>query len=94
MSHEQLKAELLQARKEMERLRERESTNSKPIILKDLSLISVIPKWSGSDNTVSLEEFLESIESVGRIGRWTENDQRAGRSFKAYRLCKIILPVL
>ena len=76
MSHEQLKAELLQARKEIERLIERESANTTPIVHKDLSLISVIPKWSGSDDTVTLEEFLESIESSGSIGQWTENDQR------------------
>jgi len=31
---------------------------------------------SGSDATVTLEEFLESKEASGRIGRWTENDQR------------------
>ena len=41
-----------------------------------ISVISVIPQWSGSDDTVTLDEFLESIESSGRIGRWTENDQR------------------
>jgi len=76
MSHEHLKAQLLEARKEIERLRERESTNTTPIVHKDMSLISVIPKWSGSDDTVTLEEFLESIGSSGRLGRWTENDQR------------------
>jgi len=41
-----------------------------------LSLISVIPKWSCSDDTVTLEEFEESIESSRSIRRWTENDQR------------------
>jgi len=46
-----------------------------PNVHNDLSLISVIPKWSGSDATVTLEEFLESIETSGQIGRWTENDQ-------------------
>ena len=37
---------------------------------------SVTFKWSVSDDTVTLEEFLESIESRGSIGRWTKNDQR------------------
>jgi len=36
MSHEQLNAELLQAKKEIERLREWESTNTTPIIHKNL----------------------------------------------------------
>ena len=76
MSHEQLKAELLEARKEIERLRERASTSTTPIVHRDLSLIAVIPKWSGSDDTVTLEEFIESIESSDRIGRCAENDQR------------------
>ena len=76
MSHDRLQAELLEARKEIERLKEGASTSTTPIVHKDLSLILVIPKWSGSDDTVTLEEFLESTESSGRIGRWTENDQR------------------
>ena len=77
MSHKQLKAELLfRSEKEIERLKERVSTSLTPIVHKDLLLIRVIPKWSGSDDTVTLKEFLESIESSGRIGRWTENDQR------------------
>jgi len=76
MTHERLQAELLEARKEIESLRERASTSTTPIVHKDLSLISAITKWSGSDDIVTLEEFLESIESSGRIGRWTENDER------------------
>jgi len=39
MSHEQLKAELLEARKEIERLKEWESTSTTPTVHKDLSLI-------------------------------------------------------
>ena len=76
MSHEWLQAKPLEARKEIKCLKGGASTSTTPIVHKDLSLISVIPKWSGSDDTVTLEEFLESIESSGRIGRWTENDQR------------------
>lgn len=66
----------VRSEKKIERLKERASTSTTPIVHKDLSLISAIPKWSGSDDTVTLEEFLESIESSGRIGRWTEYDQR------------------
>jgi len=58
MCHEQLKAELLEARKEIERLKQWESMSTTPIVHKDLSLISVIAKWSGSDDTVTMEEFL------------------------------------
>jgi len=41
-----------------------------------LPLISVNLKLSGSDDTVTLEEFPESTETSGKIGRKTENDQR------------------
>jgi len=94
MCHEQLKAEKLETRKEIEHLKKWESTSTTPIVYKDLLLISVIPKWPGSDDTVTLDEFLESIESSGRIGRWTENDQRevtvlklTGSAKLFYRCC-------
>ena len=74
MSHEQLNAEMLEGRK-IERLKKGASTSTTPTVHRDLSLISIISKRSGSDDTVTTEEFLESIESSGRIGRWTENDQ-------------------
>ena len=62
MSHDRLQAELLEARKGIERLKWGASTSTILILHKDLSLISVIPKWSGPDDTVTLEEFLESID--------------------------------
>ena len=76
MSQERLQAELLEAKKEIERLKERASKSTTQTVNKDLSLISAIPKWSGSEDTVTIEEFLESIEAAAKIGRWTENDQR------------------
>ena len=72
----QLQAELLEAKKEIQRLRGSVTPTVTQTVHKDLSLISVIPKWSGSDVTITLEEFLDSVEASGRIGRWTENDQR------------------
>jgi len=42
---------------------------------KDLSLITLVPKWTGSDSVVTLEEFISSIESSARLGRWQEKDQ-------------------
>ena len=59
MSQERLQAELLEAKKEIERLKERASKSSTQTVNKDLSLISVIPKWSGSDDTGTIEEFVE-----------------------------------
>jgi hypothetical protein len=42
-------------KKEIQRLKERASTSTTPTVHKDLSFISVIPKWSGSDDTATLE---------------------------------------
>jgi hypothetical protein len=67
-------AELLETKNELQRLKERMSLGT-PTVHKDLSLISVVPKWSGSDSTVTLEEFFASIESFARIGNGQENDQ-------------------
>ena len=44
------------------------------MVRKDLSLISLVPKWSGSESAVSLEEFFENIESALKICRWHSSD--------------------
>jgi len=45
-----------------------------PTVHKDLSLISFIPKCSGSESAVPLEEFLASFGSAARIGNWDQTD--------------------
>ena len=42
---------------------------------KDLSVISLIPKWAGTEKSVSVEEFFESVESSARIGNWSDPDK-------------------
>jgi hypothetical protein len=74
MAEAYLKAELQEA-KNVQRLRQRLSLG--PCERWGfLSLISLVPKWSGTDSTVTLEEFFTSIEAYARTGRWTESDQR------------------
>ena len=46
------------------------------IVHKDLSLVTLVPKWSGSDSSIALEEFLSSIESAAKIGHWSDLDKR------------------
>jgi hypothetical protein len=46
-----------------------------PTVHKDLSLISLIPKWPGLESGVPLEEFFESIDGSVHIGRWSEADK-------------------
>jgi len=73
MADAKLQAELEQSKAEIVRLRERTSMGL-PTVHKDLSLISLIPKWSGSESAVPLEEFLASVDSVARIGNWDQRD--------------------
>jgi hypothetical protein len=44
-------------------------------VTKDLSLVSLVPKWSGGETAPPIEEFFEIIEGVVVIGNWTEADQ-------------------
>jgi GTP cyclohydrolase II len=69
-----LLAELNESRAEVQRLRERLYTTM-PTVHKDLSLISLVPKWSGLEASVPLEEFFSSIEGLAQIGRWDESDK-------------------
>jgi hypothetical protein len=73
MAEAKLQVELEQARQEVARLRERLTTGL-PAVHKDLSLISLVPKWSGANAIVPLEEFLASVEGAAKIGNWNSND--------------------
>ena len=41
---------------------------------KNLSLVALVQKLSGTDKSVPLHEFFDTIKSTGRIGNWTEED--------------------
>ena len=45
-----------------------------PTVHKDLSLFTLVPKWSGSNSAIPLEEFFSSIDSAARISRWQDRD--------------------
>ena len=73
MDGAKLQAELAETKAELDRLKE-SLTVATPVVHKDLSLVSLVPKWSGSDSSIPLEEFFSSIESVCRMGRWKDRD--------------------
>jgi len=73
MAEQRLQAELAESKMEIQRLRERLSI-AMPTVHKDLSLISLVPKWSGLESGVPLEEFFSSIEGSALIGRWEQSD--------------------
>ena len=67
---ERLRIVLEESKAEIARLRDR-LVMGMPPIHKDLTLISLIPKWSGAETAAPLEEFLASIEGAAEMGRWS-----------------------
>jgi hypothetical protein len=37
-------------------------------------LVSLVPKWSGAETAVPLDEFFASIDGAEQIGRWEQSD--------------------
>ena len=62
MAYAQLLQELEESKSEIQRRRERMSLGA-PTVHKDLSLISLIPRWLGMGSTNSLEEFISTLET-------------------------------
>jgi hypothetical protein len=73
MAHAQLQQEIEELKLEIPRLRERMSLGE-PTVHKEFSLISLLPRWSGSESTNSLEEFISTLEASAGIGRWEPKD--------------------
>jgi hypothetical protein len=46
-----------------------------PIVHKELSLVTLVTKWSGSDASFTLEEFMSGVESAPKIGQWSDPDK-------------------
>ena len=74
MTDARLQAKLAKSKIEIQKLREHLCMGT-PTVYKDLSLISLFPKWSGLESAVPLEEFFDSIESSAQVGRWNEIDR-------------------
>jgi len=75
MADSLLQAELLETKADVQRLGQSMSVEA-PTLHKNLSLITLVLKWSVSDSSVALEEFLSSLEAAARIGRWQHIDKR------------------
>jgi hypothetical protein len=43
-------------------------------VTKDLSLVGMVPQWSGTDKAVPLHEFFEILEITARVGIWAQGD--------------------
>jgi len=60
MAEIRVRAELEESKAEIARFKQRMSPDA-PTIRKDLSLISLVPKWSGAETSVPLEDTLTLI---------------------------------
>ena len=69
-----LQAELADAKADVQRLKDRVTVGN-PTVHKDLSLITLVPRWTVTNAAVNLEEFISSVESSTRHGRWEESDK-------------------
>jgi hypothetical protein len=50
-------------------------SSGRPTAPKDLSLASLIPKWSRTERAVIVTEFFELVESPAKIGNWNDVDK-------------------
>jgi hypothetical protein len=74
MAEARLQTELADTKAELKRLRESLHRGA-PTVHKDLSLVSLVPKWSGTDTSISLDEFINSIKASARVGNWDDTDK-------------------
>jgi hypothetical protein len=74
MAEARIFAELQETKAELQRLKERVFSGT-PTAHKDLSLVALVPKWSGSESGTSLEEFISSIEGAAQVGLWGDSDR-------------------
>jgi hypothetical protein len=42
---------------------------------KDLSLLTLVPRWAGTEKSGSLHEFLSAVENMAEMGNWSDKDK-------------------
>jgi len=73
MPDAKLKQEIAESRAEIDNVREHLSSGMHTVH-KDLSLISLVPKFSAGPNATPLEDFLASIDRAALLGKWQVTD--------------------
>jgi hypothetical protein len=84
MATEHLRAELAETKAELQRVKDTMSLGN-PVLHKDMSLITLVPKWDGSESAGNLEEFLTRVDTAALLGNWQDNDKT--QVFEIVRLC-------
>jgi hypothetical protein len=49
---------------------------------KDMSVVALIPEFTGLPGDLKVNEFLEAVNLVVRMGSWTEDDKRYAAKLK------------
>jgi hypothetical protein len=73
-AEEQLKREMSDLHAELRVLREQVSAG-RPTAPKDMSMVSLIPKWGGTEKSVPISEFFDTIEGAAKVGNWSPEDK-------------------
>jgi hypothetical protein len=70
---ETMAQQLARLQTEMQELRSR----LQPVTstMKDLSLVSLVPKWAGTLKSEPFHEFVEAIETAADVGLWSNKDK-------------------
>jgi hypothetical protein len=63
------------ARLQQEILSMQAQLQTRPSATKDLSLVSLIPKWAGNEKEIPMHEFFVTIEGSARVGNWSDTDK-------------------
>jgi hypothetical protein len=50
--------------------------HSKTQATKDLCMVTLINKWSGTDKSQPVNDFFDSIEASARVGNWSDTDKK------------------
>jgi predicted GTPase len=48
---------------------------SKTQATKDLSMVTLINRWSGTEKSQLVNDFFDSIEASARVGNWSDADK-------------------
>jgi hypothetical protein len=43
---------------------------------KDLSMVTLINRWSGTDKSQPVNDFFDPIEASARVGNWSDADKK------------------
>jgi hypothetical protein len=71
---EALAQQLSKLQLKVQNLRARMMQTTSPAV-RDMSVVSLVPKWAGTEKGIPLYEFLEAVERAAWLGNWSDKDR-------------------